>query len=645
MEIEAKFALPDLQTLRRLEAAEHLAGFDLLPGKVRQVHDTYLDTAGQHLLSAGYACRRRAEADGLLFTLKQLKESQGPVHRREELEVLLTSDQPPAEWPDSPAREQLLEVIGQERLLPLFELKQRRIVRPVQRDGAVVAELSLDEVELTAAGERQRFLGLEVELLGGGTEEDLAPIVACLQDEWHLQPSPHSKFERGMRLLGEQLYPGKLLALVERSMLQQIAARDDKYSQRAIALLALDEGDTQHEAGKRARLSARRVRYWLAQFRESSLGIFPVRVREAAASGAPVTSESQPRAQATELTVVDGEPAEATTLPRKELPKKPGLDEDDSMAEAAVKTFRFHLQRMLYHEPGTREGEDIEELHDMRVATRRMRAALQVFGDYLEPGKMTPFAKGLRRTGRVLGAVRDLDVFRDKAQRYLDTLPAAKQDRLDPLLAAWRVEREAARQKMIAYLDGERYARFKMEFATFLEEPNAGGLPTVTEEGEPIPHRLRHVVPVVVHQRLAAVRAFDEWVTQPDVPLERLHQLRIAGKRLRYALEFFREVLGPDGEALIDTMKGFQDHLGDLQDAVVACNLLRDFLTWGTWGHARSQEGSWPSEPVVAPGVATYMAVRQKEIQRLVEAFPQTWSKIQTPSFNRLLESALSVLW
>lgn len=167
----------------------------------------------------------------------------------------------------------------------------------------------------------------------------------------------------------------------------------------------------------------------------------------------------------------------------------------------------------------------------------------------------------------------------------------------------------------------------------------------MTEDGEPIPHRLRHLVPVLVYQRLAAVRAFDEWVTQPDVPLECLHQLRIAGKRLRYALEFFREVLGPDGEALIDTMKGFQDHLGDLQDAVVACNLLRDFLTWGTWGHARSQEGSWPSEPVVAPGVATYMAVRQKEIQRLVEAFPQAWSNIQAPNFNLLLESALSVLW
>ncbi len=645
MEIEAKFALPDLQTLRRLESVERLAAFDLLLGTVKQVHDTYLDTTSRHLLSAGYACRRREQADGLLFTLKQLVGLQGPVHRREELEILLASDQPPTEWPDCPARERLLEIIGQEPLLPLFDLSQRRIVRPVQRGSVLVAELSLDQVELTSGGEGQRFLELEVELLGEGTEDDLAPIVACLRDEWHLQPEPRSKFERGLRLLGEQPDLGKLLALEERSMLQQIATRDDKYSRRAIALLYLDEGDTQRQAGKRARLSARRVRYWLARFREQGLGIFPTVVREAAAGGAPAMSESDLQVRPAEESAGDGEPAEPPAVSQKDLPKKPGLDADDSMAEAAFKTFRFHLQRMLYHEPGTRRGEDIEELHDMRVATRRMRAAMQVFSDYLDPEKMTPFTKGLRRTGRALGAVRDLDVFQDKVQRYLDALPAEKQDGLDPLLAVWRAQREAAREKMITYLDGDRYARFRVEFAAFLEKPNAGGLPILTEDGEPIPHRLRHVVPVVVYQRLAAVRAFDEWVTQPDVPLERLHQLRIAGKRLRYALEFFREVLGPESKALIDTMKGFQDHLGDLQDAVVACNLLRDFLTWGTWGHAKSQEGRWPSEPVVAPGVATYMAIRQKEIQRLVETFPQAWSKIQTPDFHLLLESALSVLW
>ena len=130
-----------------------------------------------------------------------------------------------------------------------------------------------------------------------------------------------------------------------------------------------------------------------------------------------------------------------------------------------------------------------------------------------------------------------------------------------------------------------------------------------------------------------------------DVRLERYHQLRIATKGLRYTLEYFYEVLGPDVKTLINRLKGLQDHLGGLQDAVVACNLLRDFLTWGTWGHPKRRDVPWPTEPIVAPGVTTYMALRQAELQRQVDTFPQAWEKIQCREFNQLLESALSALW
>ncbi len=332
------------------------------------------------------------------------------------------------------------------------------------------------------------------------------------------------------------------------------------------------------------------------------------------------------------------------------LSARPGLEADDSMAEAARKTFLFHFQRMVYHEPGTRLGEDIEELHDMRVATRRMRAALRVFGDHLDLERMRPFIKGLRRTGRVLGAVRDLDVFWEKTQRYLDTLPPARQGELDPLRAVWETERERARERMLVYLDSDRYARFKEQFGEFLRTPGTGALPATSARGEPLPHRLRHVVPVAVYRRLAAVRAYDEWVTGPDVPLERLHQLRIAAKGLRYTLEFFREVLGPETRTLIDEMKGLQDHLGDLQDAVVASNLLRDFLTWGTWGHtwrtgaSKEKSMSLPTDPIIAPGVAAYLSARQTELQHLIDTFPRTWARIQGLEFSRLVAAALAVL-
>jgi CHAD domain-containing protein len=275
-----------------------------------------------------------------------------------------------------------------------------------------------------------------------------------------------------------------------------------------------------------------------------------------------------------------------------------------------------------------------------------MRAAFRVFGSYLDIGEMKPFIKGLRRTGRTLGAVRDLDVFWEKTQHYLDTLPEERQGGLDPLRAAWEAERERARERMLAYLDSSRYYEFKKRFGEFLQIQGAGALPTLSDDGEPVPHLLRHVVPVAVYQRLAAVRAYDEWVTRPDVPLERLHQLRIVAKGLRYTVEYFREVLAPEAKAFINEVKRLQDHLGDLQDAVVASNLLRDFLTWGTWGHSEAErEGiSLPTEPIVAPGVAAYMTSRQTELQHLVETFPQAWTRIQSPEFNELAAATLATL-
>jgi len=59
MEIEAKFTVPDVETLRRLEAMNELAGFGLTPGKVKQVHDTFLDTVDRRIITSGHVCRRR----------------------------------------------------------------------------------------------------------------------------------------------------------------------------------------------------------------------------------------------------------------------------------------------------------------------------------------------------------------------------------------------------------------------------------------------------------------------------------------------------------------------------------------------------------------------------------------------------------
>jgi len=198
MEIEAKFVLPDTDTFQRLQTVDRLASFALSAGRVKQVRDTYLDTAGRRILRAGYACRQREESEGILITLKGLGGAQGAIHRREELEVLIPSDLPPAQWPPSPVRDRVLQLIGLAPILPLFELRQARTVRGITQGERPVAELSLDDVHVMAGNREHVYLEMEVELKSHGTEDDLSIIVACLRDEWTLRPEPLSKFERAL---------------------------------------------------------------------------------------------------------------------------------------------------------------------------------------------------------------------------------------------------------------------------------------------------------------------------------------------------------------------------------------------------------------------------------------------------------------
>lgn len=317
---------------------------------------------------------------------------------------------------------------------------------------------------------------------------------------------------------------------------------------------------------------------------------------------------------------------------------RPGLALDDGMANAARKILRHQFTRMLRHEPGTRVGEDIEELHDMRVATRRMRAALRVFRDYID---REPVIEGLRATGRTLGAVRDLDVFWEHTQRTIDTLPPAQRDGLVPLRAAWETEYGKARAELLAFLDSERYAQFKARFDRYLRSLEVIAGPRLNRKGEAVPYRVRHVAPLVIHRRVVAFQAYDEWVTLTHVPPARLHRLRIAAKRLRYALEFFQEILPPEAGTLIDELKTLQDHLGALQDAVVATGLLRDFLTRGAWGEAK---GIKPEQPIAAPGVEAYLAAREAELEHHQETFPQIWRTFQSAAFKEQVAQIVAPL-
>ncbi len=633
MEVEAKFVVPDEETLQQLQVITTLDGYVLGPLRAQRVQDTYLDTAERHIWRAGYGLRRRARARGFLMTLKALYSEGEDLWRREELEILLLNEKPPRFWPTCEIRERLLSIIGDRPLMPLVELEQERITRPVRREGRHVATLSLDTVRLVRGGQHARFLNLELELEPEGEEEELQALTVLLSHRWGLKPELRSKFERALTFFDVDLPPqgDRLLNPCQRARLERVAAEASLYGRRARALLALDEGHTQLEAGGRAGMSARRVRHWLAAFRRKGLEIFPNRVLQATV--APPSDTRVPTAAKTLTLLLH--PQREPPLPL--LDPHPGLGPDDTMAEAARKLLLFHFQRILYHEPGTRAGEDPEALHDMRVATRKMRTAARIFAPYLDPHSLRPLLPEIRQVGNALGAVRDLDVFWQATEGYLIGLPEAHGSELVPLHAAWKAARTRARERMLGYLESEAYQQWKQRLAELLLVPWVDQERPLDRRGRARPRRVRHVAPILIYERLARVRAFDEWLQGTGVPLSRYHRLRIAGKGLRYTLQFFREVLGPTAEEALVDLEKLQDHLGALQDDVVALQLLRDFPDQGIWAPGESEAAPTPA----IPEVTRYREARQRALKARREDFPALWQTYHSREFLAAIANSI----
>ena len=218
-------------------------------------------------------------------------------------------------------------------------------------------------------------------------------------------------------------------------------------------------------------------------------------------------------------------------------------------------------------------GENIEGVHDMRVATRRMRSALRLFGPFFDREAIDPFRKDLRTIADALGTVRDLDVFKEKAERFMAARPEAD---LTPLLDGWEQRYARGRRKLIGTLDKGKYARFVARFHDFLTTPGAGALP-LPEPGDTSAYLVRHVAPRLIYEHYEQVRAYEAVADSAAIP--RYNALRIDFQAAALHAGVFRRGAWPRGAAGGQRDQGpWQDHLGDLNDAAVAETMLREFV-------------------------------------------------------------------
>jgi CHAD domain-containing protein len=292
----------------------------------------------------------------------------------------------------------------------------------------------------------------------------------------------------------------------------------------------------------------------------------------------------------------------------------------DTMAEAGRKLLLGEFIKMLQHEAGSRSGDDIEDVHDMRVAIRRMRSAFRLLKPYYKAKDVRPFRRALRGLGETSGDVRDLDVMIDNLHAFQLTLDADSQADLQTTIDELDERRVAAREDLIEALDGKAYRRFVKSFGDFVTTPIETKISSAVT-----PFQVRHLLPSMIYDRLAAVRAYDTVLADADSPT--LHALRIEFKRLRYTVSLFEGVLGETIKEFIDELKVSQDTLGMVNDAATARTRL-DALLEGSDSHH-------------SDALNAYLEHLEAARSDLIVQFKVIWERFNSRKVQQKLSTAL----
>jgi len=250
------------------------------------------------------------------------------------------------------------------------------------------------------------------------------------------------------------------------------------------------------------------------------------------------------------------------------LPEPLKAAPEDSPVQHVRVALDTRLRALLRHDPGARTGADVEDVHQMRVSVRRMRAALAAARPLLDREWSNEMRAELGWLGRSLGPVRDLDVMLPRLRHLTDDLPAEERAAAERLISTLDAEYAEARREMLFALGAPRYTALLERLADAVRLP----LPTPSAT-EARPELVELVRAEYKSLRKAIRRAGED---PPDVVL---HALRIKCKRLRYTGELAEPALGKPVRKLLAATTGLQEILGDHQDACVTQDRIRDLVT------------------------------------------------------------------
>jgi CHAD domain-containing protein len=291
-----------------------------------------------------------------------------------------------------------------------------------------------------------------------------------------------------------------------------------------------------------------------------------------------------------------------------------GLECSSDALVWAAEVLRTRFDEIVERRGAVLDSDDIEAVHDMRVATRRLRSALRDFAPILRTGPLKPVTRELKKLADLLGAARDQDVAIIALKKLKKKAPdQAVETGIGRLINECRTKRKSAQIDLVKALAARAIDDLRRRFyaaidAAAQKKPKSKAV-SFTDAG-----------------RQAILKSLDEFgdlsaSLYAPFKIKKLHRLRISAKRLRYAVELFTACWGARIAPFAEEISELQSFLGEVHDADGRIeNFSRRLLE---------------NDPELFPAnlwlLSRFVKIRDKNYRRTLEL----WSRWQT---ERLLE-------
>lgn len=263
----------------------------------------------------------------------------------------------------------------------------------------------------------------------------------------------------------------------------------------------------------------------------------------------------------------DGRPKFFRALSLQAPTPAPQPNPNAPVVEHVTCALTWHLKWLLAHDPGTRLGTESESLHQLRVATRRLRAVLRTARPILLSAWVASLDQELDWLSEVLGTARDLDVQIAYFMEESAGLDARDRKLLVAFISHLRSQRDAVQQMVLSELSSARYLDLVRRLQQAAHDPAVIESPLTVRQLARRPFKK-------LRKAIKGLRA-----SPSDIAL---HKVRIKTKRARYAAELAHASVGKPAARFIKATRAIQDLLGIHQDALQAERHVRQFLKYST---------------------------------------------------------------